>query len=424
MTRASSTLSVGSTYAVLFGSLFTAQASLVVLSPILPQVAADLQVTTAAAGQLRAVSGLAAAAVAVAILRAGCRRGLLDVLAGGLGLILLGTTASAFAPTFLALAAAQIILGAGVALTLTGGLTATAVWIPADSRGRALSWALLGQPAAWIIGLPLAGVLGDRSWRLAWLVPLAAGAATLAAVLHSHRHPSAAPAAARSSPARRAEVLTWAAAELLAYAGWTGVLVYVGALFAQAYGTSIGTTGVLLGVGALAYLPGNLIGRRWVDRAARPMSIWLATVMAMAELLLTTTRPSLGFSLAAFASFAFLGGARTIAGSALGLQLGSTDPFSAMSLRTASVHFGYLAGAGLGGIGLAMAGFNGLGAVLSVLLALSATLLLTGGQRLGAAAYDFRNGPPAVQPVPGPSGGKTAGPMVGDRTPRVACAAR
>ena len=62
------------------------------------------------------------------------------------------------------------------------------------SGGRPrLSWALIGQPAAWIVGMPLLGVAGGHSWRYAWL-----GLPLVGAVL-------AAAAVARDGPALSAE---------------------------------------------------------------------------------------------------------------------------------------------------------------------------------------------------------------------------
>ena len=366
---------IGPTVAVLFGCLFTVQASLVVLSPILPLIASDLRITVAAVGQLRTISGIVAAAIAVAMVLTDRRGSLREMLLAGLGLLVLGTLASALAPTFWVLAAAQVILGAGVALALSGALAATRQWIPAGHRGHALSWTLIGQPAAWIVGLPVIGAIGGSDWRLAWLVPLGSGIATLVALLR-REDDSPAPPTPPSTPVRHASVVSWAIAEFLAYAGWTAILIYAGALFTTAFATSIGATGLLLGLGAIAYLPGNFLVRRWVSRIARPLSIVLAAAMSVTGLVFATVRISLGFSVAVFALFAFLGGARTIAGSSLGLTLSGADPLRAMSLRTASVQCGYMAGAGLGGVGLTLAGWDGLGAVLAVSLALSAVLLL------------------------------------------------
>ena len=46
---------------VLFVSLFASQAGMLVLSPILPDIAREFGISTATAGQLRSISGAAAA---------------------------------------------------------------------------------------------------------------------------------------------------------------------------------------------------------------------------------------------------------------------------------------------------------------------------------------------------------------------------
>ena len=49
---------------------------------------------------------------------------------------------------------------------------------------RTLSWAVVGQPAAWIVGMPLVGLVGAGSWRLGWIaLPLAASLVAALAVL-------------------------------------------------------------------------------------------------------------------------------------------------------------------------------------------------------------------------------------------------
>lgn len=337
------------------------------VSPILSALAADLGVSTATAGQLRTVSGGVAGVVAVALLLARRRYGLRDMLTVGLGLLAAGAAGSAVAPAFVLLAAAQLAVGVGLALVLSGALAATVTWADTAQHGRALSWALIGQPAAWIVGLPVMGALGGVDWRLAFLFPLAAAAVSLALVLRRPRDP-ALPAAPWSWPRGAGG---WALSELLAFAGWAGMLVYAGAFFTDGYGVPVGLAGLLLGIGAAAYLPGNFLARRWVARAARGMVLGLAPVMAVTSVVLFVADLPLVPAVAVFALLGFLGGARTIASSALGLRIGAADPLRAMSIRTAAVQGGYLAGAGLGGVGLSVAGWPGLGIILAVLLMVS-----------------------------------------------------
>lgn len=361
----------GSASATLFGCLFAAQSSLLVLTPILSGVAADLEVSSAAAGQLRAVSGVVAVIVAVGLLIVRRRWELRGMLALGLGLLATAAVSSAAAPSFTALAAAQIVLGGGVALVLAGGLAAAASWAPDGERATLLSWALVGQPSAWIVGMPVIGFVGDHSWRLAWLVPLAACVLTLIRVLRREPGtPELAPTSVRTL-FRRPGATRWATTELLAYAGWAGVLVYCGSLLTEAHGASSAAAGIALGGGASGFVIGTFVARRWVEHAARPMLLITGPGMAAAALILGAVRPSFGFSVAMFALIAFLAGARMIAGSAVGLDLAGVGALQAMSIRAASMQGGYLGGAVLGGVGLALGGWSVVGAVLAVPLLVS-----------------------------------------------------
>lgn len=200
----------------LFLCLFAAQAALIALSPVLAEVAADFEVSTATAGQLRSVSGVAAGVTALAMGAVAGRLGLRDLLLVGLRVLALGSLASAAAPSFAALVVAQVAVGAGLAAVLSGGLAAAAAWTSEDRQAGVLSWALIGQPGAWIVGLPMIGLVGDASWRLGWLaVPFAACVLALLAV--GARSPDAATEPARGTwrlLRRSPEVAWWGLGEL------------------------------------------------------------------------------------------------------------------------------------------------------------------------------------------------------------------
>lgn len=81
---------------------------------------------------------------------------------------------STAAPGFAVLAAAELFIGIGVGLSYSAAIAAVAEWTTPENRSRVLAIALLGPPLAWVVGMPLCGVVGDVSWRLAWIaVPLA-----------------------------------------------------------------------------------------------------------------------------------------------------------------------------------------------------------------------------------------------------------
>ena len=138
--------------------------------------------------------------------------------------------------------------------------------MPRELRTRTLSWALVGQPAAWIAGMPLIGLVGASSWRYGWLVLPFAAAVTVAILLRRGAAPASVPMRAIGVGAvlRDRTVAPWLASELLANSAWAATLVYAGALFSEVHGASPVKTGVVLALGAVAYIVGNLTCRRLV----------------------------------------------------------------------------------------------------------------------------------------------------------------
>jgi MFS transporter, DHA1 family, inner membrane transport protein len=362
--------------AVLFLCLFAAQAGAIALAPVLAEVARDLDISTAAAGQLRTVAGLVAGVTALALGRLGARVGLGRQLLGGSFLLAFGSLASAAAPSFGMLAAAQAPVGAGIAILTTAGTLAAAEWVPREQRAATLSWALIGQPAAWIAGMPLLGAAGERSWRDAWLAfPLAAALIAAAAVARRSGAPPAHTAPAHMRAVFRAPALgRWLATEVLANTAWAGTLVYAGALFVESYAASTAVTGVSLALGAGAYVAGNLAFRRLADGAPRRPLVALALALAATTTVFGAFRPSLVASTALFAAAAFAAGGRTFLSSAFALAASPALRPGAMAMRAASMQFGYFIGSLVAGAALALGGYPALGAALGTLFLFAALL--------------------------------------------------
>ena len=78
-------------------------------------------------------------------------------------------------------------------------------------------------------------------------------------------------------------------------------------------------------------------------------------------------RPSVWFSLAAFALLSFIAGGRTLAGSARGLDLAPELRLGVTGVRTAALQLGYFVGAAVGGLALAYGGYTALGLAFAVL---------------------------------------------------------
>jgi MFS transporter, DHA1 family, inner membrane transport protein len=358
----------------LFITQFAAMAGFLAPVPVLPRIAEDLGVSIAAAGQLRTLSGLAAGVAALGAGVLAHRLGVRRLLLAGLCLIVFGSAMSALAPSFVVLAAAQPPLGAGIAMVLAGGWSAAAAWAPATGRARLLAWAIVGQPAAWVVGMPVIGLVTAGSWRWAWVaVPLVS--AVCGGVAVARRPPDTPGSSPARSPARalyRApNVAAWALSELLTYSAWGAVLVYTGALLLESYQLAPDHAGMMLGAAAAGFLPGTFLARRWAERHMGPMLVCFGIAAAGTVIVFMTARPSPAGSTVLLAALMALIGARTMAAGAFDLHAPLDRRAALMGIRAAAMQFGNLAGAAAGGVAIATGGYRALGFMTAALFALA-----------------------------------------------------
>jgi predicted MFS family arabinose efflux permease len=360
---------------VLFACLFASQAGLLVLSPILPDIAHEFGISTATAGQLRTVSGATGGATALALALARRRPGLRTLLSHGAILLLAGSILSAIAPSFALLAIAQAALGVGIGLMVAIGIAAAGEWAVPAERPKTLAWAIAGMPAAWVIGMPVAGAAASVGWRLAWLV-VAGGAAVVALVLVRLRplEPPSQRMGDATAAWRRPAVARFTLAELLANAAWASVLTYSGALLIQSYGASRTTVALGLSAVAAAMVPGTFVGRRSAPAATSAFLAGLTGAQGGCVVLLGALRPAAGVTLGVLTVMAFVNGWRSVLASSLGMDTAADDKVAVMSMRASANQFGYLLGAATGAAALTLGGFTALGAALAALFALGAVL--------------------------------------------------
>jgi predicted MFS family arabinose efflux permease len=374
-------------------STIAAQASIVVLVPIVVEVGHELDASVSAVGQARAVLAITAVAAALFIGPLIDRIGVRPLLAWGGALALQGAVLSALAPSLALFLLSHVLTGIGVACLLSAGFAGVGAWFPEGEMARPMGFVVGAQSISWIVGTPIIGIVTDAaSWRFAYAVP---GAICLAALCASLLSPierdatSARPdgrgglrAVMRDPSARR-----WTLAELVAYSAWTAELTYVGAFYIETYGVSEATVGFLLAVGSIAFAISTLSTASLTERVRRrTLVVRAALVMGVMLALIMNVTPSVPFTLALFFVTALCAGVRSTGSSAMGLDQLPERPGSMMAARTASAQLGYMVGAVVGGVVLAVSDFGGLGFVLLGGMALAALLVARVNDPARAAA--------------------------------------
>src|SRR5215213_8112560 len=200
-------------------ALVLALATFAVSTGILPGVANDLSVSVATAGHLVtlfAVVFALSSPVLVALTGRVPRRRLLVITLALFALRLAARVASAFC----AAVCMPVASGSGAQLA------------PAGHKGRALSVAVGGISAAWVVGVPLGAVIVDRfSWQASIIV--AAALATLASIAvgallpRVKSTPAAGSLTARLAVAGRSAVLATLILTVLVMVSGFSVLTYV-----------------------------------------------------------------------------------------------------------------------------------------------------------------------------------------------------
>jgi MFS transporter, DHA1 family, inner membrane transport protein len=375
------------------------------LNPLLPDIAAGLGVSIVVVGQLNTVT-LIAAAITLPIIGA-----LSDVygrrlfLVGGLGLFGLGTLGLAVAPSFAWALPTRVLVGLAsvfpVALALAGDCYFGA------RRDQVVARMVAVAGIAWVLVAPAASTAGQAlGWRLALV---AFGALFLAVAVLGlvalPRRPgqggSGAPGAVLvglwRAHRQRPELLILLAAFASRSARMAGLLAFAAAYYKEVYQLQTWELGPVLALGAGAFsLAAELAGRSGRFLASRAVvgvgitGTGLLTMLLLARpVVLPMTLPmTLPLSLAIWSVASAFDGVAYAGLLALILSLAGATRGGTMSLNAALSSVGSAAGVAVGGLGLALLGYPGLGIVLLLSALAAAALVALPGRRVVSARPD------------------------------------
>ena len=240
-----------------------------VIAGLLPAIAADLEVGTAAAGQLVTVFALTlaiAAPVLSWLLSSLDRRRALQL---ALAVFVVGNIATALSPSYSIMMTSRVLTALGAA-TITALASSAAVAIaPEERRGRAMALVIGGLTLSTALGMPLGNLIGSVDWRLTLWAVVGLGVLATLGIWASLPRISlpAVSLTARLAPLRQTKVLTILAATALVMAGHYTVYTYIGAITADATSGSFphALTLILFAWG-LGVLSGNFLAGSWVDK--------------------------------------------------------------------------------------------------------------------------------------------------------------
>ncbi|WP_227468208.1 MFS transporter [Microbacterium sp. YJN-G] len=352
-----------------------------VLAGLLPQIAEDLAVSDAVAGQLVAVFPLTAAIAGPVLSALTGRWERKLIIAISLGVFVAGNLLIAIAPDYATAMAGRVVSAIGGAL-LSAVVSAYVLAKTApERRGRALSFVLGGFLAATALGVPVGLVIGQQDWRLPLFLVTGVGAVALIGILINvpRLHLPALSLRATLSPLARPAVI---GAILVA----TGIMcasylcfTYAAYIFEPRIGKEL-IVAAMFGYGVVS-LGGNILSGRVTDRIDPKKVIALIIGILIVVALLGTVGlllPGIAGAVAAFAWFfgcAFFNGG---SGVALQSRLGDLEPESislVLALNGSGMQLGSALGGMLGGALLA-SGLTADDLVPSSAVVLAATMVL------------------------------------------------
>ncbi|MGY4720802.1 MFS transporter [Naumannella huperziae] len=325
-----------------------------VIAGLLPQIAADLHVTPALAGQLVTAFALtfAVAAVVLSAVTGAWDRGRVMII--GLCVLAAASMGTALAPNFPLALLGRIVTALGASVLTSAAASATAALVAPERRGRALSVVMGGLISASAIGVPLGLVIGLAGWRFT-LVAIAVLALGVALAIARRLPPVRLPAASlasRIAPLGRPAVLRVAGATSLLLCSMYATSTYAAVLLGPTHPEPWTIVAVLTGFGIAAVIGNAIAGRAADHRPAWVVIGVVAGCVIAAQALGTLTLASGPGSTAFLVALGLFGGAITVPQQ---LRLLRLDPAAApamLALNSTAIYLGAAAGGALGGLAL------------------------------------------------------------------------
>ncbi|MFD7154231.1 MFS transporter [Kribbella sp. NPDC059898] len=366
-----------------------------VLAGLLPQIAGDLSVTPAAAGQLMSVFAFTAALAGPVLGTLTSRWERRTTIVLSLGVFVLGNVVVAVATNYPVALSGRVLAALGGSL-LNAAVTGYVIALtPAEHHGKALSFVLGGWMTATALGVPIGLVIGQSSWRFPMIMVAVVGTIALVGIMLRlpQLHLPGGTLVERLRPLRQprlvAGLLVTSGILCSSYACFT----YATLILEPHFHVKWAMIAIMFGYG-VSSMAGNAVTGRLVDKftALKVLTVvlvglFLNAVLGMVALMFAPAMLAAVWGLVWFFSAGVGNGGGAVPQQA---RLASMAPDSAaivMALNGSAISLGGAIGSALGGVALtAGAAPNGLLGVSAVVLALTVGLHLLVARASKAAA--------------------------------------
>jgi predicted MFS family arabinose efflux permease len=289
-------------YVILFALwllVFSASSQIMIVSPMLPQIGAELRVPEAVQGTLVSAYALMVGIFALAIGPISDKFGRRRVLLAGTGAMTLALALHSVATDYASLLAMRALAGAAGGILSGSAVSYVGDYFPYERRGWANGWIMSSTALGQILGVPLGTVLaGHYGFRVPFLAFAVTMGLTFLLILRFVPQPDV----RRSEGSltlgralgnylallRRSDTVAAAAAFCLMFLSLAFYIVYLPTWLATTHGASAGQVASLFLVGGIANaLTGPLAGKL-SDRVGRKGLI-LTSCLGLALVMVSTT---------------------------------------------------------------------------------------------------------------------------------------
>ncbi|MFD9288196.1 MFS transporter [Streptomyces sp. NPDC060030] len=260
-----------------------------VIMGLLPDVAADFQVSIPTAGFL--VTGYALGVVLGAPLMTvlGTRVTRKRMLMLLMGLFIVGNVVSALAPVFGVMLAGRVVASLAHGAFFGIGSVVAADLVAPEKKAGAIAMMFTGLTVANVVGVPLGTFIGQNlGWRVTFFVVAGLGVLGLlgvAKLVPEQPKPQGVRLSHELAAFRNVQVLLAMAMTVLGFGGVFAAITYITPMMTDTAGFASSSVTWLLVLFGLGMVGGNLLGGKFADRHLMPMLYVslgaLATVLAL-----------------------------------------------------------------------------------------------------------------------------------------------